>query len=232
MRTYLFGHTSPKTAYEVKNYPYGRLRTSQFYYIESTPKKGDRLVTWTINPKNGRVNAEKKSTYSAFLVLYINSENGHIETTGMSQFDTAEKIKAFVETIGGEEKLNDIQRMMYRQITGTLKRAVISGADFKIKWEKNHMGTAYHELKITFDRPDGIALKEIFQAMKSVNQDKLKEVFAGYESKNFGHVKGIVRICVRGGMQITSVGESVYNEWLASDFAANETEKETEGAEA
>lgn len=65
---------------EVKNYPYGGLRTTLFDTMEFNPNKGYRHVTQTINPKNGRENKPKKSTYSPFLIRYYD-ENNHIKTT-------------------------------------------------------------------------------------------------------------------------------------------------------
>lgn len=70
--------------HEVKNYPYGRLRTSAFFSIEFDRKKGFRSVFQTINPKTGRLNAEKKSTYSRFAYLFIEEGTGHIKNGGYS----------------------------------------------------------------------------------------------------------------------------------------------------
>ena len=64
---------------EVNNYPYGfKLKTTLFDYIEFDKKKGFRHCTQTINPKTGRLNNPKKSTYYALLVRYYN-EDGHIK---------------------------------------------------------------------------------------------------------------------------------------------------------
>ena len=64
---------------EVENYPYGfTLRTTLFDTIEFDPKKGYRHITQTINPKNGRLNAPKKSTYSDLVLRYFD-ENNHIK---------------------------------------------------------------------------------------------------------------------------------------------------------
>jgi len=64
---------------EVDNYPYGRLKTTKFYELEFNPKKGFRSVGTTINPKTGRVNKPKKSTYSKFIFMYKENETGHIK---------------------------------------------------------------------------------------------------------------------------------------------------------
>jgi hypothetical protein len=61
----------------VESYPYGRLRTTAYFSIETT-KKGDRTVFQTINPKTGRINNPKKSTYSNYCFMYKN-EDDHIK---------------------------------------------------------------------------------------------------------------------------------------------------------
>ena len=67
---------------EVENYPYGyTLKTTLFDTMEFNPKKGYRHITQTINPKNGRLNAPKKSTYAPLKVRYYD-EIGHIKTIG------------------------------------------------------------------------------------------------------------------------------------------------------
>ena len=64
---------------EVQNYPYGyTLKTTLFDEMEFNPKKGYRHITTTINPKNGRLNAPKKSTYSNLIVRYFD-ENNHVK---------------------------------------------------------------------------------------------------------------------------------------------------------
>lgn len=221
MEKFIFNHSSFETAYRVENYPYGRLRTSMFYWIETTPKKGDRFCSRTINPKNGRLNAPKKGTYSAIGIMYLDEKN-HVQWDCVSMYTQRAKLDEFISKVG-EQNLNPDQKIMLKQLRGekvVFDRDPITGdakKDFKIKWEKNHLGTAYHEVKITFDRPDGVKVKEIFNALKSLDQKKLNQCFEGYESTNFGHVKGFARICVRGGMQLTTVSGDTYREWLASD---------------
>ena len=64
---------------EVKDYPYGfKLRTTLYDTAEFDPKKGFRRVTQTVNPKNGKLNKPKKSTYQSILYRY-KDENGHIK---------------------------------------------------------------------------------------------------------------------------------------------------------
>lgn len=54
----------------VDNYPYGyTLKTTAFYSVEFVKGKGFRTVFQTINPKTGKLNAPKKSTYSPVRIL-------------------------------------------------------------------------------------------------------------------------------------------------------------------
>lgn len=96
----LVGHTSEETAFVVDDYPYGfRLRTQIRYWIESNNKRGQRFCSQTLNPKTGRWNKPKKSTYSPVMVMVRNPNNGYVSyqilmTGGWSKED---KITAFEE---------------------------------------------------------------------------------------------------------------------------------------
>jgi hypothetical protein len=223
----LFNHTSLETAYKVDNYPYGyTLRTSIFYWIETTPKRGDRFCSCTINPKNGRMNAPKKSTYYAIAFMYLNEKN-HVTWAQIHNSDMGEKAVKFGELMG-IENMNKEQRKQYNALCGIneVVRDEFTDKvkkDFAVKWEKDSEGKC-DEVKITFDRPDGVSLKEIFKAMKSLNQAKLDEVFSIRESRTWGAHPGTVRVCVRGGMQLGIVSEESYKNYLASDVNITEEE--------
>jgi len=66
------------------NYPYGSLRTEARFSIEFKPKFGFRHVFQTINPKTGRLNNPKTSSYGDVCYKYINPDNGHIEAGWLS----------------------------------------------------------------------------------------------------------------------------------------------------
>lgn len=79
--------TSFATAYKVENYPYGyTLRTTIYYWIETKKGKGDRFVSQTINPKNGKLNAPKASTYAPVMFMY-KDENGHVKYDILTAYD-------------------------------------------------------------------------------------------------------------------------------------------------
>ena len=65
----------------VDSYPYGRLRATAFFSLEFQPKKGFRSVFQTIDPKNGRLNKPKNSTYYPMMIMHKENETGHIKYT-------------------------------------------------------------------------------------------------------------------------------------------------------
>ena len=73
-------------------YPYGRLQCTATFAIEFNETKGFRTVFQTINPKTGRVNAPKKSTYHDLIVMKnIDGFTSHLHFT-----------------FNGEDKMNNI----------------------------------------------------------------------------------------------------------------------------
>ncbi len=205
MKTILNGHTSKETAHEIKNYPWGfKLKTSQFIWIETVPKKGDRVVRQTIDPKNGRLCAPKKSTFNAITWLYMD-EQGHIQSEGLHIYSTIKEIPEGLQ-------LNAEQHKQFSALKGIHTKEEGKKA-FSIKWEKDKNGEC-NEARITFDRPDGVQVKEIFEALRTLNQDRLKQVFKVRSYGSFGNHAGTVRICVRGGVQLTTVKEESYEKYL------------------
>lgn len=111
----LFGHTSEDTALVVDDYPYGRQRTQIRYWIETVAKRGDRFVSQTLNPKTGRWNKPKKSTYMPVMVMTraedVAEGKGIVKTsyTGLSQYADADKMGEFLK-LATPANLNDEQR--------------------------------------------------------------------------------------------------------------------------
>ncbi len=99
----LYGHTSRETAYLVPDYPYGRLRCKIWFWLESDPKKGFRFVSQTENPKNGRINAEKKSTYCAIAGSMYLDDKGHCHWTGLGYHSNPTEVMAFITSFPGSD---------------------------------------------------------------------------------------------------------------------------------
>ncbi len=127
--------TSEKIA--VKDYPYGfKLRTTLFDEMEFNPKKGYRSVKTTVNPKNGRLNTSKKSTYYELMVRFYD-ENNHIKTTGFS-FNGAKEINRAMQFINENFEMFTKEEIeyFYMQAVVNIKvdaqaRVIYSGSKFE-----------------------------------------------------------------------------------------------------
>lgn len=80
-------------SHTVNNYPYGRLKCEMTFSVEFKKGKGFRAVRQSVNPKTGRINNPKKSTYQDIMVLDV--------TDGFAKFKTREfyKIENFNDTM-------------------------------------------------------------------------------------------------------------------------------------
>ena len=70
----LFGYTSEATAYLIEDYPYGfTLRCQKKVWIETDPKRGQRTVEMSSNPKRAGLhwNTPKKSTCDSLCAAFI-----------------------------------------------------------------------------------------------------------------------------------------------------------------
>jgi len=67
MKKFLYGHDSQKNAYVIEDYPYGFLRTQKRIWVETVPKKGDRVISQTLDPKKKIWNRPKASTFSPII---------------------------------------------------------------------------------------------------------------------------------------------------------------------
>lgn len=119
----LHGHTDEDSAYVVDDYPYGRLRTQIRYWIESVERKGDRMVSQTLNPKTGRWNKPKKSTYSPVIALFLEEQDDgrmFVKRTGLGLWHTTEDAENFIALVG-KDNLNPVQRKELAQVIGMNK---------------------------------------------------------------------------------------------------------------
>jgi hypothetical protein len=119
------------------SYPYGRLKCTAKFSLEFT-KNGFRTVFQTINPKNGRINNPKKSTYYP-VILPMVSDNGHIGYCGYCDFNGSKAINAgcqfmddFFELFSVEQ-IKDIGLTLHTMLKVDAKSQVIyCGTD----WDK------------------------------------------------------------------------------------------------
>jgi hypothetical protein len=95
----LEGHTSPETAFLVNDYPYGGLRCRIRFWLEHNPgkSKGYRFCSQTENPKNGRWNNPKRSTYQSVAAAMYLDEKEHVQWAALNEYSDASKVMEFVQ---------------------------------------------------------------------------------------------------------------------------------------
>jgi hypothetical protein len=86
----------------INDYPYGRtLRCRRRVWLEGHPKHGYRFVSQTEHPVKKAWNKPHSSTYTDIAAaLYIDSETGHVEWTGISVYSEAKDALEFVQAFG------------------------------------------------------------------------------------------------------------------------------------
>jgi len=152
----LYGHTSEATAYLVDDYPYGfRERTQIRYWLEHKPKKGWRFVSQTLNPKTGRWNKPKASTYAEWGGAMYLDENGHVQWTGVGPYSDEKQFLTFVEAFPGADmrELRKVVPAKMRYLKGR-----ISG---EIVWTINKVPQPTSEAEIEDLRRDLATWEEI-----------------------------------------------------------------------
>lgn len=123
----LVGHISQATAYEQPDYPYSfSLRCKRRCWIETKAEYGQRFVTQTSNPRKGNEvwNNPKYGIYQAVIVMFLNPENNHLETSSLHQYAGEEAVNSFEEKYS--EYLNDYQRAAIEKIK------LLNGRDWTI----------------------------------------------------------------------------------------------------
>lgn len=121
------------------SYPYGRLRTTAFFSVEQT-KNGFRSVFQTIDPKNGRENKPKKSTYYK-MILPCTDGNGHLSFCGHNDFNGTEEINI------GLHFLNDFFELFEPQEIKNICLSLVGMMQVNAKAQVIYCGTEWEELK-------------------------------------------------------------------------------------
>lgn len=106
----------------VPDYPYGfRLRCQIRYWVETT-KHGQRLVSQTQDPRNGRWNKPKASTYSNIVLAALDEQN-HVVNVGISTYSLEEtqKFRAEYGPVLSEWQTKELTNMekileVYKQV--------------------------------------------------------------------------------------------------------------------
>lgn len=121
------------------SYPYGRLKCTAYFSVEST-KNGFRSVFQTVNPKNGVLNKEKKSTYYS-VMLQTKDSGGYISTCGHNQFNGDEEINR------GLQFMNDFFELFTVEQIKTIALSMLSSMQINSKAQVIYCGTKWEDLK-------------------------------------------------------------------------------------
>lgn len=168
--------TTEKT--EVNNYPYGRLQCTAFFGLEFKPGKGFRTTFQTINPKTGRLNAVKNSTYSPILVMYKDAETGHIKYDGCDLYgdegiNKAAEFMAEHFDLFTTEQIKDICGSFFLHLKASVKAQVI------------YCGSNFEDLKPLFAQSIDAAVKGI-----NMGNNVFKDIKLNIEAINACKVEG------------------------------------------
>ena len=152
-------------------------------------------------------------------LLNLKVKDGRVNTSWGNK--TVIGLGASIDRIVSECLPDQSTELTYDVFFGIHEKAVneftgIAKKDFAVKCEKNRKGEL-SEVRITFDRPDGVSPREMFEAMKTLSQVKLMEALEVRNYGSLGDFAGFARICVRGGMQLCTVKKAEYMAYLASD---------------
>ena len=127
----LYGHDSERTAYVVDDYPYGfRLRTQIRYWLDHKGSNGWRLVSQTLNPKTGRWNKPKASTYSRWAgAMYLDSQN-HVKWAGLTEYSDVDDFIQFARAFPRAD-FSIVKRIVPKKVT-LLTRLLEGTAHFTV----------------------------------------------------------------------------------------------------
>ena len=116
---------------EIKDYPFGRHRTTGTAFLEFNPKKGFRFVRQLKDPKTGRFCAPKKSTYYE-IALPIIDENGYFSFTNFDLNRKIEELPGAYNLIADQWHLwtNDQQDYILRMVLMYSKVAIRAAYEY------------------------------------------------------------------------------------------------------
>lgn len=135
----------------VHDYPYGRLQCTRSQWVEFKPKEGFRHVTQTVNPKTGRLNAPKKSTYVDVMVLYLEEKTGYLKPYSFRWYEL-DKLNERTKWMEENADLFTVEQRqeIYAQIITFLRATIQSSIVY--------CGSKFEDLKPLFETAMGAAM--------------------------------------------------------------------------
>ena len=134
---------SSSTKLTAEEYPYGRLKTTAFFSVESN-KNGFRTVFQTIDPKSGRINNPKKSTYSVAILPMMHASNGHCGFCGYLDFNGDDAINK------GLQFMSDFYDLFTQEEVKSIAVYAIAMMKVSIKSQVIYCGSNFDELNPLF----------------------------------------------------------------------------------
>ena len=164
-----------------ENYPYGfREKTTKTDYLEFSPKHGFRHCSTTVNPKTGRVNNPKKSTYYDVMLL-ATDENGHCKTVTFNFYDSKAKDQT-IKFLSEDQNFNLFTTEEIKFIYSTF--IMYLKADIKAKCI--YTGAKFDDLKPFYDNQ----IKELFKGFKNPELNIFKNISFDWEGIESCSIKG------------------------------------------
>jgi hypothetical protein len=147
-----------------ENYPYGfREKTTKTDYLEFDFKKGFRHCSMTINPKTGRENNPKKSTYYDLMVLGTD-ENQHCKSFVLN-FNGSKEIQSVIDFVKVPE---NFALFTERQIE-YIYMMLLTFSKVNAKAQVIYCGTEWEQLKPYYETP----IKIMVQAVNTKGKENL-----------------------------------------------------------
>lgn len=101
------------------DYPYGGLRCTRHTELEYKSGKGYRVAHTTVNPKTGRVNNPKRSTYSTYMAMYRDEDTGHTKVLHFS-LNGIEELERFREFLKMHEDVLEFTEKQSQDLWATV----------------------------------------------------------------------------------------------------------------
>jgi hypothetical protein len=147
-----------------ENYPYGfREKTTKTDYLEFDFKKGFRHCSVTINPKTGRENKPKKSTYYNMMILGTD-ENQHCKSFVLD-FNGSKSIQRVIDFLQVPE---NFVLFTQRQIE-YFYMMLLAYSKVNAKAQVIYCGTDWEDLKPYYETP----IKKMVEAVNTKGKENL-----------------------------------------------------------
>lgn len=113
-------YTNPRTTATMTDWPSGQYRTTAHFRVEAHPKRGERGVRVTIDPKTGRPCKPKTLTY-ADKVRIVDGDDGKTYFLEQSRFST--HLSVMQSNMQFQQELIDAEDPRYEALCALVQEA-------------------------------------------------------------------------------------------------------------